>query len=180
MGLYSKYLGDTLSKRLAEMLEQPIGVQVSLFEELAIVRTQAVEAIRLWDAAVESPKPDSKTVQLAMEVVSGSLREVKEFCLAVSRIEKDAEDKVSLRIVGVFVDQIVRVVYRVCGEKYEGLADAIREGIEEGVRLPKSGDELEVEGTLRTPDQVVEEMDALSAPTGDVEDGMLESDDNEE
>jgi len=152
---YRHKLGPTLRKAVDELLSAPHADQVQLYEELALARMQVQQVLALIEPAMK--KQD--TAALGAGLLHESLSHVRDMCLAVSRIEKDADDKVSLHVVDSFIVQILRAVYRACGDAHADIAKRIEEEIETSVRLPVGGDVL-AGGTTLTPDQVVKEMDA--------------------
>ena len=136
---YSKYLGPKLSERLAELLARPHDEQVSLYEELAIARSTACEALRLAQPLFDPEqnarlKPETKA--LMMSTLQQAMDGVKEMVLACSRIEKDADDKVSIKVINLVVNQIVLAINDVCGTENVALAEAIAAAIDNRVRLP--------------------------------------------
>jgi len=165
---YSKYLGKTLREKFDEFMGESHHEMVSLYEELALVRTMASEAVVMFTAATEGADISLETKALASRCLQDALDRVKDLCLAISRIEKDTEDKVSLSVVDLLVTQIIRAVQREVGTSPEGqaLGERIEHRIRNEVRLPKTGNanDINEDGTEITPDQQVLAMDAVSAP----------------
>lgn len=157
------------------MLEDvPREEQVQLYEELALMRTHVQQAVKLASPVFEGKKVKESTRVLALSCMRDALDGVRNMCLAVSKIEAAAEDKVSLTTVNLFVAQIVRAVYRVCGEEHEGLARRIEAEIESGVRVPKVRDvsaNVVVDGTAITPDSAAAMMDESVCGNEEVDDG---------
>ena len=82
--------------------------------------------------------------------------------LAVSKIEKDAEDKVSTKAIQLFVRQIVKAIHTACGGDIE-LAKKIERQIDKDVRLPKEGEDLTQDcTTTATASDFVLEMDKVT------------------
>lgn len=160
---YSKHLGPTLKAAMTELLEQPHDEMVQLYEELALARVQASQAVALAAPCFEpGTEIKAETKSLAMEMLRSSIDHVKDMCLAVQKLEQNAADKISLRVVDLFILQIVRAVYTVCGTDNQDIAQRIEAEIENRVRLPKQLDidtGVTVNGTVITPDQVVVDMD---------------------
>jgi len=137
--IYSKFLGPKLAERVEELLEQPHAEQVSLYNELAIARSAACEAIKLASPLFDekqSVKLTDDLKALMIQTLGTAMREVKDLVLAASRLEKEAGDKVSLKVVNLIVMQIVLAINDVCGAENLGLAEAIARAIDERVRLP--------------------------------------------
>jgi len=137
--VYSKFLGPKLAERVEELLEKPHAEQVSLYNELAIARSAACEALKLaaplFDEKVEKTlTPDLKA--LMIQTLGTAMGEVKDLVLAASKLEKEAGDKVSLKVVNLIVMQIILAINDVCGSEYLDLAEAIAKAIDERVRLP--------------------------------------------
>ncbi len=136
---YSKFLGPKLKERVEELLNAPHDEQVSLYEELAIARSNACQALKLAqplfddDLKVELAE---ETKSLMIQTLGQAMGEVKELVLAASKLEKEASDKVSLKVVNLIVMQIVLAINDVCGTEHLGLAEAISKAIDERVRLP--------------------------------------------
>jgi len=134
---YSKYLGPKLRERVEELLLKPHDEQVSLYEELAIARANACEALNLARPMFDDPSSlTDETKALIISTLSTAMDNVKDLVLAASRLEKEAGDKVSLKVMNLIVMQIVLAINDVCGTKHLGLAEAIAKAIDERVRLP--------------------------------------------
>lgn len=164
LGMYSRHLGKTLKAQLAEFLDAPHGEQTQLYEELALSRTLALDGIKLFEAAQQSD--EDRTKALAHSILKDALSHVRDMCLAVSRIEKEAADKVSIKTIDLFIVQVVRAVGRVV--KDEATTKLIEQEIRDTVRLPKvteSDAPVGSLGTDSTPE--VLEMDERSAPDGE-------------
>jgi len=165
-GKYSRHLSETLSAKLDEFLSAPHHEQLALYEELAVARAQALDALKMWDAATGS-KPQIQA--MATAVVRDALEFVKDMVLATSRVEKDAEDKVSVRVLDLFIEQVLRCVSTHVDDETMELIDA---EVKKYVRFPDDDSSRLAAGTTLTPDEVVQEMDERSAPdepTGDDE-----------
>jgi len=140
-GFYSRYLGPKLSERVAELMSRSHDDQVSLYEELAVARATACEALALAQPLFDSEasvKLSAETKALMVQTLSQAMSSVKELVLAASRVEKDADDKVSLKVVNLIVQQIVVTISEVCGAEQLPLAEAIAKAIDERVRVPLS------------------------------------------
>ena len=101
---YSKYLGPKLKKRVEELLKTPHDEQVSLYEELALARSMACEALALAAPVFENGNDlTPETRAKAVQVLGAALENVKDLVLAASRLEKDSADKVSLKVLHLVV-----------------------------------------------------------------------------
>jgi hypothetical protein len=136
---YSKYLGPKLSERVNEALNKPHDEQVALYEELAIARSTACEALRLASPLFDEKigtKLSLETKALMAQTLNQAMNAVKELVLAASKIEKEQSDKVSVKVINLIVMQIVMAINDVCGVDNMELAEAIARRIDEKVRLP--------------------------------------------
>lgn len=154
--VYKKAMSRSLREAVDEMMERAPAEQVALYEELALMRHTALQAVVLYDAALQTNK--SELVANASQMLREALREVADMAQACSRVEQSSQDKLSLTQVSVIIDQIVRVAYDVFGGEQEDLQKVtiFAEAIKHRVKLPT----LENRGTTITPDQDVLEMDA--------------------
>ena len=136
---YSKYLGPKLSERVAELLARSHDEQVSLYEELAIARSTACEALRLAQPLFDEGQADKlkpQTKALMVQTLHQAMSNVKEMVLAAAKLEKEAETKVSMKVVNLVVQQIVIAINDVCGTENRAIAEALAKAIDDRVRLP--------------------------------------------
>ena len=137
---YSKFLGPKLKERVEELLNAPHDEQVSLYEELAIARSNACQALKLAQPLFDDDDLKGKLTDeiksLMIQTLGQAMGEVKDLVLAASKLEKEAGDKVSLKVVNLIVMQIVLAINDVCGSEHLGLAEAIGRAVDERVRLP--------------------------------------------
>ena len=136
---YGKVLGPKLRDRVEELLSKPHNEQVQLYEELAISRATAAEALLLssplWDEE-QAGRLTSETKALMIQTLGQAMDNVKNLVIAASRLEKEAEDKVSTKVLNLIVMQICVAVNEVCGTEHMSIAQAINDAIDEKVRLP--------------------------------------------
>jgi len=158
---YTKYLGPKLSQRVLELMDAPHEEQISLYEELALARVSAGEALSLsqplFDPEV-SKKLTPEVKALILQTLSESLKNVKELVLAASKLEKESSDKVSIKVINLIVQQIIMAINDVCGVENMAIAEAIAAAIDERVRLPlndKLNPKIHI-NVLPTIDSVVE------------------------
>lgn len=122
-----------------EILQQSHDEQLSLYEEIAMTRIAAQEAIKLSAPLFNeetAAKLPSETKALMVETLSSAMDNVKEMVVAASKVENAAHDRVSLKVVNLIVYQIVCAVHEACGDEHMALAEAIAKLIDERVRLP--------------------------------------------
>lgn len=156
---YTRHLGETLKGRIESLANESHQEQVQLYEELAISRVLLENALLLAEPVLINEKMDAETKALAMSMLGDAIGGVKELVLAISKIENDTREKVSIRVLDLFVLQLLRAVYRACDEDVAG---RIEMEIRDSVSLPSGDQPLEipeVEGTLLTPDEIVTKMD---------------------
>jgi len=147
-----KFYRNTLSKTLSQAVDEMLGVapedQLSLFEELAIMRTMAGDAIKLYTLAEQKGK---KTIEAA-ELMRSALKDVVSVCESAARVSAMGKDKISIHDIQHIVNQIVRVAYSTLAEKD---ARKFERAIKTQVKLPVKDNQ----GTELTPDKDVLEMD---------------------
>lgn len=148
-GFYRDVLSKTLDDVIQAAMEQNPSEQVSLLEELALMRLTAREAVALYSAAQAS---DQKTKDMAAGVMVDALKNVQSIAESAARINAASKEQLSATSLKVVVHQITRIAYEVIGDTQ--LAEEFERRIRDKVRLPD-----ETKGTLLTPDQDVQEMD---------------------
>lgn len=137
-GMYSKHLGPRLKSALEAYLAAPHCEQVALYDEIALARAQVSQALALARPVFEDDPRVKVTAEMramALSVLRDSVDHVMRLVSAASKIEKDAEDKVSIRAVNLFIVQIINAVRSVVGDD-EALVRRITDAIDEQVRLP--------------------------------------------
>lgn len=140
-GFYSKYLGPKLSERVKELIDVPHAEQVSLYQELAIARASACEALKLAQPLFDEKMAEKLTPEikaLTIQTLNQAMGSVKDLVLAASKLEKEAGDKVSMKVINLVVMQIILAINDVCGTENMAIAEAIAAAIDERVRLPLS------------------------------------------
>jgi len=133
---YSKYLGPKLSERVKELLSKPHNEQVALYEELAVARAGACEALKLAQPLFEEKELSDETKSLIISTLNSAMANVKDLVLAASKLEKEQDDKVSIKVINLIVYQIIVAINEVCGTEHQSIAEAIAQAIDEKVRLP--------------------------------------------
>ncbi len=138
-GFYSKYLGPKLTELVRANLNEPHDEQVALYQELAILRSAACEAIKLAQPLFDDDMRkllNVETQAMIFSTLQNAMSSVKDMVLAAARIEKDSKDKVSLKVINLIVAQIIEAVNQECGTENEALGEAIAKRINDKVRLP--------------------------------------------
>ena len=158
---YAKFLGVTLRNKIEELTSDPHFDQINLYDEIAIARLSATQALKLAEPVLTgSIKVKNTTMVLAMSCLRDAMDHVRDVVVAAAKIEHDAGGKVSLRVVDLVIMQVIKAIHEVCDDPV--LADLIEKAVRENVRLPEgSGDAgaLIVDGVESTPDVIVMEMD---------------------
>jgi len=138
-GFYSKYLGPKLTELVRANLNEPHDEQVCLYQELAITRSMACEAIKLAQPLFDDDQRkllNTETKAMIFGTLQSAMGAVKELVLAAARIEKDSKDKVSLKVINLIVAQIIESINQECGTENQALAEAIAKKINDKVRVP--------------------------------------------
>lgn len=160
---YAKFLGQTLRDKINELSTDPHFDQVNLYDEIAIARLGAIQALKLAEPALlgtHDLKPE--TIALSLSCLHDAMDRVRDVVVAASKIEKDSDGRVSLRVVDLVIVQIIKTIYKICPD--ETLAIELEKTIRDTVRLPVIADgssgAMIAEGVENTPDCIVNEMDA--------------------
>jgi hypothetical protein len=160
---YGKYLTRTLSEALEESTSISPAEQLQLYDELALIRDAAGQAVQMYALAreaLEQNKDAAKTSALQQIVMQASLlmrdhlSEVVKVCESAARIEQQAKDKISIHQLHFFINQIVRCAYDAFDGSIEH-AQTFENYVRNHIRLPASGEN----GTALTPDMDVQAMD---------------------
>lgn len=146
---YSKVLNQTLQDALKAAVETDPHEQLNLFEELALMRMTAADAVQLWGIASEKGSIDSRIA--AGEIMKAALAEVVKTCEVAARVSATGADKVSVHNITHVVRQIVRIAFEVMGKEEAQLFERL---VRERVKVSTG-----TTGTTSTPDEDVAEMD---------------------
>ncbi len=153
---YSSKLTRTLSAAVEECLDKSPHEQLNLFEELALMRVQAGDAVKLYGAALELSDDNPAAPELQTDaglIMRDSLKDVISTCEAAARIEAASKDRITLNDVAFIVAQIVRIAYEVFDDDMER-AQQFEVLVRDKVKITDGG-----RGTDITPDQDVQDMD---------------------
>lgn len=180
---YGKHLSATIQEAVETQLNLAVEDQLNLFEELAIIRKFACDALDLYKQAAENP--DSKPIdKLATSKYAVSALElVTSFCEKAAKVDSMQRDKYSIHTINSIVAQIVNIIYIVL-EMDAGrpdLAKLVEKTIREQLKVPvqtvklidvkATESEQERLGTNLTPnklDQLVTQMDSSIPGTPNV------------
>lgn len=153
---YSKYLTATLNEALEAQLELDSHEQLNLQEELALMRLTCGQAIAMFGAANELPKDKENRDEVIMNaslIMRDALQSVAQMCKDAAAVESSRKDAITPMDLKQIVNQLVRLLYTVCGEDNEDIARRFELRVKDEIRLPN-----DVEGTTLNPTQDVMEM----------------------
>lgn len=134
---YTKVMMPALAARLEAFLGSASHAeQLQIYDEIALARVMLENSIALWSAIEPStdPRITAEMKGAARMDVQRNMDVVTDLCARMARIEKDLSDKVSVRQLGMFVEQIARVIHARLGDS--GEADMLIEDLRSQVRLP--------------------------------------------
>ncbi len=160
---YAKFLGETLRDKIEELASVPHHEQVSLYDEIAVARLAAVQALKLAEPVLNGEVNVKAEVKaLAIECLREAMNHVRDMVVSAAKVETASGSKVSLRVVDLLIMQVIKAIHDVCPDK--DVADKIAEHIRDNVRLPTGetsdvGAPSIIDGVESTPDMMVLEMD---------------------
>jgi len=149
---YKRQLSDTLKAVLEEQLEAKPDDQLSLFEELALVRETAGNHVKVYSAAVDTG--DQATIMAAGELMCISMQRVAEMCRIAAQVHNEQKSKFSIHDLNYIIEQIIRISY----DCFEGDERVNQFALDIREKLQLRTDQ----GTTLTPDKTVIEMDSLT------------------
>ena len=110
-----------------------------MYEELALMRAAAGEAVKLASAALESPVADESMRAAAVGIILNAMNQVTLVIERLAKIEANAQDKLSLRSIDAFIVQMTAIMAEVLGEEHEEMAAVITDRIKSEIRVPLDG-----------------------------------------
>jgi hypothetical protein len=132
---YAAHLRPALAERLQDFLgSKRREEQLEIFEEIALARTMLTEAL---DIAKVIHGQGAEMELAAQRHVRDMMDTVADLCVRMARIGKDLADTVNVGALGMFVEEITRMMYARLGDQSDvarALADDLRQ-----LRLPASG-----------------------------------------
>lgn len=194
---YSQQLGGTLGDKLAELASRPHNEQVQIYEEIGIARLMLLDALKLARPVLDNdPKVTDTLRGMVRELLTQGVSQVASLCETASRIERNAEDKISLTVLQLFVTQVTRAIYEVLsqmltpmivevlgdvasptviegrvGELHLRVAERLNERIQQEVCMPKDSnrrldESMHVRILHNTLPEIASAMDAVTSPSG--------------
>lgn len=153
---YSKYLTNTLNEALEAQLDLDSSEQLNLQEELALMRMTCAQAVKLFSGANEIPEDQDnrdETIMSAAILMREALQSVAQMCKDAAAVESTRKDAITPMDLKQIVNQLVRLLYVVCGEDNETIAREFERRVKDEIKLPS-----DVSGTELTPDKDVQGM----------------------
>jgi len=161
---YNNVLTTTLRDRLTEALSEKEDDQVSVLEELALIREQASVSVGIFAESYEKWKSGEaegttellklrESAMIAGSLMYSQLEKVTRCAKTASDIRKNQKEFFSVSDLYDIVGQLTRVMFEVCGPEHIDIAENFEKRVESDVSFIQ-------EKTRITPDQYVIEMDA--------------------
>jgi hypothetical protein len=138
---YTQRLAPALRDRLEQQLEQSRPEQLRIYDEIGVARVFAEEQIvlagALLEAEVEGKDPQSMLLlkMKAIELAKDAMTHIADMCSKAAAIEKNLTDKVGVEQLGLFVQQVMKVLHRHLGNS--DLIDVIAEDMRTKIMLPE-------------------------------------------
>lgn len=153
---YRKALRPTLAARIDEIVAAaPAVQQLSLFDELALVRDQASNAVQLYANVMENPDVKLDQLMAAGVQMTMAMQDVAKMVDVAAKVE-EVKQKVSSQLtnsMALLLSTILHAAWETWGDDYK-----VKE-FEEKLRQKMDARDLGTGGTLLTPDMDVGEMD---------------------
>lgn len=159
---YRKHISESLGKAISEQIGLDPDEQVQLYEELALIRHVASNFVKLYGAAVETG--DQNTICMAGAGMVEALNNVEAICSAAAKIQQKQRDRFSIHDLKYVVNKLTRMLYDVCGDEHQDIAERFKLMVDEKLALPTGYQQ----GTDLQPDETVLEIDS-SVPFVDEE-----------
>jgi len=146
-GFYSRHLGPTLKAKLEELTKVPAYRARAIDEEIAVLRAMADECMKLACPVLDPPpgmesKITSSMRGMAIDMVKDAMKTVIDAVDKASSIEAKASDKISIKLLDLFITQIMRCIHEELSAAFAEngvvLAERICKRIEDTVRLPNA------------------------------------------
>lgn len=151
---YSKHVTKTLAEAITEHTGLDPDEQVSLYEELALMRHVAGNFVKLYGAAVESG--NMQAINIAGAGMSEALSNVEKVCSSAAKIQTKQRDRFSVHDLKFVVNRLTRILYEVCGPEHEDIARRFKVMVDEHLVLPTGYQQ----GTTTMPDETVQDLDS--------------------
>lgn len=148
---YSKHLSKTLQEAVEEQLGLKSNEQLNLQTELALMRELCGNAVGLYCVAKEHGK--SEDLAEATVLMQEALKEVASLCKDAAAVEASRRDTITPSDLKTITNQMVKILYDVCGDDNEALARLFELRVRKDIKLPSDN-----QGTSLTPTEDVRAM----------------------
>ena len=156
-----------ISKSLHDALEEQLGIkpsdQLSILDELALMRDFASQSVALYSAARESGKPQA--VMGAGAFMCELLQKVAKTAEQAAKITSQTSDTYSIHDLQYVVNQLIHILHRCVPEGQEHIAIEFEAKVKEQLVLPN-----QPEGVASEPHHDVEEIDSMVPKLTEVQD----------
>lgn len=146
---YSHRLTKTLNEMVEDHLSLDPNEQLSLLQELALMRQAASEAVALYSAATKSDS--SETRNAAAMIMVDALKNVQTMCQAATSVEATRKDRLDGFALKTVIAQVARIAYDCFGDTED--ARRFEDMLRETIKVPG-----EVEAAKVSPDEQVRMM----------------------
>lgn len=131
-----KKLMPRLAEKLTAFLEgETHAQQLELYEEIALARTFLDELLEMNTVVSEQPDTPIELKMALMKQIQDATTHVSDLVSKMARVERDLDDKVSVRALGMFVQDITRAIYKRLGETPE--AQLLIEDLSTRIQVPE-------------------------------------------
>lgn len=163
-GFYLSRVSENIAARLEEILSTPVKQQLQLYEEIAVARLAALQAVKAATPFLEGdPRVTPQLAALMQENLRRALSDVTMIVEKAAKIEANFHDKVSVNVISMVMMQVTREIHDTLGRQHPDLAAALDQRIQKSVMLPVSEDAESV--ISRDSKRTVDEMDAVTSPS---------------
>lgn len=118
--LYRRHISQTLAQSVEHFLEHDPIEQVSLWEELALMRVHAEQLVKIYDVAIASK--NTSAITKAGYALQEALNEVRDMCIALVSIRKSVAESFTVMELQAVIGQLTRLLYQACGDDHEDIA----------------------------------------------------------
>lgn len=143
---YGQKLGPTLTVYLEQSLAIDPSEQLSLLQEVALLRHRASSTVALYSAAIEK-KVNPEAIASAADMMAAALTDVANMSKTAAAIRAANDDKIDAGDLNVFVQQILRIISHHLHD-YPDIAKDIEADMRNEIRMPVT------KGTAPTPSEV--------------------------
>ena len=147
-----------ISKSLHDALEQQLGIkpsdQLSILEELALMRDFASQSVALYSAARDQGKPDA--IMASGMFMSEILNKVAKTAEQAAKITSQTSDTYSIHDLQYVVNQLIHILHKCVPADQQHIAVEFEAKVKEQLVLPN-----QPEGVMSEPHHDVDEIDSM-------------------